>query len=56
MQKHAAPLPALFAPNLHASIVERGTHTPNSRAHIKSEELTNEQGLKENERILRGEL
>ena len=55
MQKRAAPLPALFAPNLHASIVERGTHTPNSRAHIKSE-LTNEQGLKENERILRGEL
>lgn len=34
-----------------------GLHThPNSRAHIKSEELTNEQGLKENECILRGEL
>lgn len=56
MRKRAAPLPALFAPNLHVSIVGGGTHTPNSRAHMKSEELTNEQGLRENECILRGKL
>lgn len=55
MRKYAVPIPALFAPNLHANITGWGTHTPNNRAHVKSEELSNEQRLKENGCILGGE-
>lgn len=55
MRKCAVPIPALFAPNLRASITGWGTHTPNNRAHVKSEELSNERRLKENGCILGGE-
>lgn len=55
-QKCAVPLPELFAPDLHESIVGWGIHAPTNRSHAKLEKLPNEQRLQENECILRGKL
>lgn len=39
MQKCATPLPALFAPNLHASTVGGGTHPPTAELRLNQKNL-----------------
>lgn len=39
MQKRATPLPALFAPNLHASTVGGGTHPPTAELRLNQKNL-----------------